>query len=65
MTAKTNTGSDEALKRKQSSTNGVNLGVDVDNTTYSKPLSDFNRLIPPFPARFALNLRVGNLSALQ
>ena len=44
MTAKTNTGSDEALKRKQCSTNGVNLGVNVDNTTSSKPLSDFNRL---------------------
>ena len=45
MTAKTNTGSDEALKRKQCSTNGVNLGVNVDNTTSSKPLFDFDRLI--------------------
>ena len=45
MTGKTNTGSDEALKRKPSSTNGVNLGVNVDNTTSSKPLFDFDRLI--------------------
>ena len=44
MTGKTNTGSDEALKRKQSSTNEVNLGVNVDNTTYSKSLSDVNHL---------------------
>ena len=44
MTGKTNTGSDEALKRKPSSTNGVNLGVNVDNTTSSKPLFDFDRL---------------------
>ena len=44
MTAKTNTGSDEALKRKQCSTNGVNLGVNVDNTTSSKQTFDFDRL---------------------
>ena len=45
MTGKTNTGSDEALKRKHSCTNGVNLGVNVANTTSNKPVSDFNRLI--------------------
>ena len=45
MMGKTNTGSDEALKRKQCSTNGVNLGVNVDNTTSSKQTFDFDRLI--------------------
>ena len=45
MTGKTNTGSDEALKRKHSCTNEVNLGVNVANTTSNKPVSDFNRLI--------------------
>ena len=44
MTAKTNTGSDEALKSKHSCTNGVNLGVNVDNTTSSKQTFDFDRL---------------------
>ena len=44
MMGKTKSGSDEALKRKHSCTNGVNLGLNVDNTTYSKPESDFNRL---------------------
>ena len=44
MTGKTNTGSDEALKRKHSCTNRVNLVVNVANTTSSKTLSDFNRL---------------------
>ena len=45
MTGKTKSGSDEALKRKHSCTNGVNLGVNVDNTTPSKQTFDFDRLI--------------------
>ena len=45
MTGKTISGSDVALIREPSSTNGVNLGVNVDNTTSSKPLFDFDRLI--------------------
>ena len=44
MTGKTISGSDVALIREPSSTNGVNLGVNVDNTTSSKPLFDFDRL---------------------
>ena len=44
MTGKTISGSDVALIRKPCSTNGVNLGVNVDNTTSSKPLFDFDRL---------------------
>ena len=45
MTGKTISGSDVALIREPSSTNGVNLGVNVDNTTSSKPLFGFDRLI--------------------
>ena len=44
MTGKTISGSDVALIREPSSTNGVNLGVNVDNTTSSKPLFDIDRL---------------------
>ena len=44
MTGKTISGSDVALIREPSSTNGVNLGANVDNTTSSKPVFDFDRL---------------------
>ena len=45
MTGKTISGSDVALIREPSSTTWVNLGVNGDNTTSSKPLFDFDRLI--------------------